>query len=109
VNNALFRIASLPAVAVFGLILTAGFNHSLNKTLPTLTLTSTDRQTLPAERTKLAGATTPNPQLRQALDIAFVTGFHDVIWISAALAFLSAAAAQMVSTKTAAELKGQPT
>jgi EmrB/QacA subfamily drug resistance transporter len=100
VNNAVSRIASLLAVAVFGLVLTAAFNHSLNKTLPTLTLTSTDRQTLPTERTKLAGATTPNPQLRQALDVAFVNGFHDVVWISAALAFLSALAAQMVSSKT---------
>jgi EmrB/QacA subfamily drug resistance transporter len=101
VNNAVSRIASLLAVAVFGLVLTAGFNHSLNKALPTVALSNTDRQSLPTERSKLAGATTADPQLRQALDIAFVHGFHDIIWISATLAFLSAVAAQIVSTRTA--------
>jgi EmrB/QacA subfamily drug resistance transporter len=106
VNNAISRIASLLAVAVFGLALTAGFNHSLNQALPSVALTSTDQQTLPTERTKLAGATTSNPQLRQALDLAFVDGFHDIVWISALLALLSALAAQMVSAKPKATLEG---
>jgi len=105
VNNAVSRIASLLAVAVFGLVLTAGFNHALDNSLHHLNLTPAAQQSLTTERSKLAGANTTNPQLRQALDTAFVAGFHDILWISAALAFLSAVSSQIVSTRPSATPK----
>ena len=55
------------------------------------------RRVVARERSKLAGAEVSDPQLRHAIDEAFVTGFHDVVWVSAGLALLSALTAQMVS------------
>jgi EmrB/QacA subfamily drug resistance transporter len=100
VNNAVSRMAALLAVAVFGLVLTAGFNHSLDGAVRQMAVSSENRQALARERAKLAGAEIEDPQLRVALDRAFVVGFHDVIWISAALAVLSAFSAQMLSPKS---------
>ena len=99
VNNAVSRIAGLLAVAVFGLIVTAGFNRSLDRSLRKISLTPAAQQTLTKERSKLAGAETTDLRLRHAMDEAFVAGFHDVIWVSVALAILSALCAQMVSTQ----------
>jgi MFS family permease len=99
VNNAVSRIAALLTVAVFGLILTAGFNHSLDRMIQRIAVSPANRQTIARERSKLAGAEIDDPQIRLALDEAFVDGFHDVIWISAALAMLSALSAQMLSRK----------
>jgi len=100
VNNAVSRIAGLLAVAVFGLIVTAGFNRSLDRSLQQIDLSPAARQALLKERSKLAGAETNDPRLRRAMDEAFVAGFHDVIWVAVALSALSALSAQMVSTQT---------
>jgi EmrB/QacA subfamily drug resistance transporter len=99
VNNAVSRIASLLAVAGFGLVLTAGFNRSLDKSLQHIDLSSVARQTVVRERAKLAGAEVDNPQLRLDFDRAYVAGFHEVLWICAALALLSALSAQTLSQK----------
>jgi EmrB/QacA subfamily drug resistance transporter len=99
VNNAVSRIAALLAVAVFGLVLTAAFNRSLDGAIRQMALSSANREALARERSKLAGAEIENPQLRLALDEAFVVGFHDVLWISAVFAMLGACSAQMLSSK----------
>jgi MFS family permease len=98
VNNAVSRIASLLAVAVFGLVLSAGFNRSLDRSLRAMELSSGARQTLDRERPKLAGAQTSDPRVRRAIDEAFVSGYDDVIWIAAGLALLSALGARMISS-----------
>jgi EmrB/QacA subfamily drug resistance transporter len=107
VNNAVSRIAALLAVAVFGLVLTAGFNRSLDGAVRQMVLSSANREALARERSKLAGAEIEDPELRLALDAAFVVGFHDVLWISAVLAMLGACSAQMLSARCAASTPAQ--
>ena len=94
VNNAVSRIAGLLAIAVFGLVLSAGFNHALDRSLPQLDLSPAARQDVDRQRPRLAGAETTDPRIRNAIDQAFVSGYRDVIWISVALALLSALSAQ---------------
>ncbi len=98
VNNAVSRIAGLLAIAVFGLVLSAGFNRSLNRSLSRIELSPGARQEVDRQRSRLAGAQTSDPRIRQAIDEAFVSGFRDVIWISVVLALLSTASAQMIGT-----------
>jgi EmrB/QacA subfamily drug resistance transporter len=100
VNNAVSRIAGLLAVAVFGLVLSAGFNRTLTRCLAPLRLSPALRQSAEAQRSKLAGAHIDDPRVARAFDEAFVSGYRDVIWISVAMALLSALSAQMVHSKT---------
>jgi EmrB/QacA subfamily drug resistance transporter len=97
VNNAVSRIAGLLAIAVFGLVLSFGFNKSLDRSLAQLQLTPDALQSISHERSKLAGAETSDDRLRQAINEAFVSGYHDVTWISVALAVISALSARMIS------------
>jgi hypothetical protein len=93
------RIASLLAVAVFGLALSAGFNRTLDRSLSRMQLSSSARQNAEMERTKLAGAQIGEPLIKHAFDEAFVSGFRDVVWISVGMALLSALSAQMIQSK----------
>jgi MFS family permease len=99
VNNAVSRIAGLLAVAVFGLILSAGFNRALGRSLAQMQLSPSLRQSAEGQRSKLAGAQISDPPLKLAFDEAFVSGYRDVIWISVGLALLSALSAQMIQSK----------
>jgi hypothetical protein len=54
-------------------------------------------------RSKLAGAQISDLSLERAFDEAFVSGYHDVIWISVGLALLSAVSAQLIQSKKRAE------
>ena len=99
VNNAISRIAGLLAVAVFGLTLSAGFNRALDKSLSQLELSPVLRESVDRERSKLAGLQTNDMRIRQAVDEAFLSGYRDVIWISVALAMLSALSAQMLDRR----------
>jgi EmrB/QacA subfamily drug resistance transporter len=101
VNNAVSRIAGLLAVAVFGLVLSAEFNRSLNRSLAQMQLSPSVRQSAEIQRSKLAGAQIRDLPLKHAFDEAFVSGYRDVIWISVGLALLSALSAQMVQSKNA--------
>jgi len=51
------------------------------------------------QRSMLAGAQIREPLVRHAFDEAFVSGYHDVIWISVGLAILSALSAQLIGAK----------
>ncbi len=99
VNNAISRIAGLLAVAVFGLILSAGFNRTLSRSLAQMQLSSSVRQSAEMQRSKLAGAQISEPTVRHAFDEAFVSGYRDVTWISVGLALLSALSAQAIESK----------
>jgi EmrB/QacA subfamily drug resistance transporter len=99
VNNAISRIAGLLAVAVFGLILSGGFNRALDKSLSPMGLSPVARRSVDRERSKLAGLQTSDLRIRHAVDEAFLAGYRDVIWISVALAILSALSAQMLRRK----------
>jgi EmrB/QacA subfamily drug resistance transporter len=99
VNNAVSRIAGLLAVAVFGLVLSAGFNRTLDRSLSRMQLSPSSRQSVEMQRSKLAGAQISEPLVMQAFDEAFVSGYRDVIWISVGLAILSALSAQLIGAK----------
>ncbi len=99
INNAVSRIAGLLAVAVFGLVLSAGFNRALNRSLAQIELSPVVRQSVELQRSKLAGAQISEPPLRRAFDEAFVSGYRNVIWISIGLALLSALSAQLIQSK----------
>lgn len=99
VNNAVSRIAGLLAVAVFGLILSAGFNRSLDRSLAQIELSPSLRQSVDMQRSKLAGAQIGNLPVQRAFDEAFIFGYREVIWLSFALALLSALSAQMIQSK----------
>ena len=99
VNNAVSRIAGLLAVAVFGLVLSARFNSTLNLSLSRMQLSSAVRQNVEMQRSKLAGAQIEDPLVMHAFDEAFVSGFREVIWISVGMALLSALSAQVIGSK----------
>jgi MFS family permease len=99
VNNAVSRIAGLLAVAVFGLILSVSFNRALDYNFARMQLSPSVRQSADRQRSKLAGAQISNTLAKRAIDEAFVSGYRDVIWISAGMALLSALTAQMIQSK----------
>ena len=99
VNNAVSRIAGLLAVAVFGLVLTAGFNRTLDRSLSRMRLSPSVRQSVERQRLKLAGAQIGEPLVMHAFDEAFVSGYRDVIWISVGMALLSALSARIIRPK----------
>ncbi|MGA8109782.1 MAG: MFS transporter [Acidobacteriaceae bacterium] len=99
VNNAVSRIAGLLAVAVFGLVLSAGFNRTLSRKLEAMQLTPAERESADRQRSKLAGASIREPAIRRAFDEAFVSGYRDVIRISVGLALLSALSAQAIQSQ----------
>lgn len=98
VNNAVSRIAGLLAVAVFGLVLSFGFNRALTHSLDQLSLSSEALQPIDQERSKLAGAQTSDPRVRLAINEAFLSGYHEILLISIALSVLSAFSARMISS-----------
>ncbi|MGC1869533.1 MAG: MFS transporter [Acidobacteriaceae bacterium] len=93
INNAVSRIAGLLAVAVFGWVLYASFNHSLNQRLIPLSLTSSERRAVDEQRPKLAAANSSDPRIRQAIAESFVSGYRVILWIAAGLSVASALSA----------------
>jgi EmrB/QacA subfamily drug resistance transporter len=107
INNAVSRLASLLAVAVFGAVLVTVFNHSLDRSLAPLALSPTVRAQIDAARPLLAAAHNPNPLVQRAITSSFVSGYHSVIWIAAGLAALSAIAASLLIEPRAPALAKQ--
>ncbi|MEO0408842.1 MAG: MFS transporter [Cyanobacteria bacterium P01_A01_bin.135] len=103
VNNAVSRVASLLAVALFGIVMLAMFGPSLATQLAALNLAPDAQQSLLAQSGNLAAIEIPtelDPDARQAvadgIAIAFVSGFRAVMGLAAALAALSAVAAALL-------------
>jgi len=63
VNNAVSRLASLLAVAVFGVVLVTVFNHSLDQRLTQLALSPDVRAQIDSARLLLAAAQNPQPMI----------------------------------------------
>ena len=98
VNNAVSRIAGLLAIAVFGLILSAGFNRALSRSLAQMQLAPSVRQNAEIQRSKLAGAQISDPLVSRPSMKPFVSGYREVIWISVGMALLSAWSAQVIQS-----------
>jgi hypothetical protein len=71
----------------------AGFNRTLSHSLAQMDLSPSVRRGAELQRSKLAGAQISTPMVKRAFDEAFVSGYRDVIWISVAMALLSALSA----------------
>jgi len=103
INNAVSRTAGLLAVAVLGIVMLHNFNRQLDRKLDMLTIPSEARQSLTAQRNRLAGAEVPKnvdpamgQALKQAVGEAFVYGFRHVMAVSMILALLSALSALLL-------------
>jgi EmrB/QacA subfamily drug resistance transporter len=103
VNNAVSRAAGLLSIAVFGIVMLQMFAHEFEQSLSKIPLPSGASSSLIAQRFNLAGVNIPadlDPTLReavrQAIDASFVSGFRELMLISAALAVLSAVAAALM-------------
>ncbi len=104
INNAMSRLASLLAVAVFGAILVTVFNHSLDRALNELALPHAVRAQVDAARPLLAAAHNPDPRVERAITESFVRGYRFVIWIATGLAALSSITAWLAIEPGATEL-----
>jgi EmrB/QacA subfamily drug resistance transporter len=103
VNNAISRAAGLLAIAVLGIAIFSVFDRSLTRRLTNVDVPPPLRQSLDAQRTRLAGIDLPEsipPRertlMRNAIDLAFVDGFRGIMFAGAALALGSALAALLL-------------
>jgi len=93
IDNAVSRIASLLAVAVFGALLTGVFQGALDRRLDHLAWSPAVRGKIEAQRSRLAAAETGDARGRRAIDEAFVAGYRSVLWVAAGLALASSLSA----------------
>jgi EmrB/QacA subfamily drug resistance transporter len=100
INNAVSQVASLIAIAVFGILLTFTFNASLKKQLQAGPVAAAARQQIWSERSKLAAIVTTDRSGEIAIRQAFVVGFRNVATLAALLALLSAGAAAWLIRNT---------
>jgi MFS family permease len=103
VNNAVSRTAGLLSIAVFGIVMLQTFARQFEQSLQKIPLPSGATRSLVAQRFNLGGVTIPRDleppvldSVRQAVDASFVSGFRELMLISAALAVLSAIAAALM-------------
>ena len=97
INNAISRLASLLSVAVFGVVLLTSFRHDLGRRLDQFHVPAGERQSIQAQRLRLAAVQTNDPRARRAVEEAFVYGFHRIIWLAVGLSLASAVCAQIVA------------
>jgi EmrB/QacA subfamily drug resistance transporter len=101
INNAVSRTASLLAIAILGIVVLAVFTNTLDHGLATLNVSSSVRQLIDAQNTRLTGITIPTSNVSQAtqaalkgtVDQAFISSFRVVALICSGLAIASALSA----------------
>jgi EmrB/QacA subfamily drug resistance transporter len=96
-NNAISRVASLLAVAVFGLILSNVFDRALDRKMSTLP--ADVRAQVDAQRNKLAGADVVDVDARRAVEESFLAGYRAIVWTAAILGVTSALSAAALIRK----------
>jgi EmrB/QacA subfamily drug resistance transporter len=97
VNNAVSRIAGLLAVAVFGLVLSAGFNRALSRRLDALSLSPSERQDVDRGRPSLAANESGNPLVNQAIAESFLSGYRIILWCAIGFTLASALSARRLN------------
>jgi EmrB/QacA subfamily drug resistance transporter len=104
VNNAVSRVASLLALALFGMIFSGLFHHQLRVKLQESSLPSETRTRIFDQRYKLAAIDSPEPEGARAVASAFVYSFRGVLLLASGMALLSSLAAGILirSEKSAA-------
>jgi EmrB/QacA subfamily drug resistance transporter len=100
INNAASRVAALMAVALFGIVMTMAFDLTLDLRLAQVQLPADVLRAIGEQRDKLAAIELPASagpdaiaSARNAIAIAFVSGFRWVMLLSALLCVASAAVA----------------
>ena len=100
VNNAMTRTASVFANAVVGALAIVFFSQALSGQVEDIALTTAAREAVMTQAVDLGNAQVPTTlgeenraAVSHAYRLSFVTTFQRIMWISAGLAWLSAAAA----------------
>jgi len=100
INNAVARVSGLLAIAVFGVFMVTEFSGHLNRNLANIAMPESSRGELRSNEIKLASLKAPAgvepataAAIKSSIVASFVFGFRLVMWICAALAVASAAAA----------------
>lgn len=97
VNNAVSRVGAALAIAVLGLVMGAGFGHALDARVERLELAAPLRQAVLVQRGRMGAIEAPtgaSPAVREAVEQAvaasLVTGFRQVMLVSAGMAAVGA-------------------
>ncbi len=96
INNAVSRLAGLLGVAVFGVLLIAVFNGSLDRRLGALSVAPEIKNRIHAQRAKLAAVETDDALGRRAIQDSFIDGYRTVLWCAFALALASSVTAALL-------------
>ena len=103
VNNAVSRVASLLAVALFGVVLVTVFSHALVQGLANVEMSDNARKALLAQSSRLAAIATDDAAAKKVIAEAFVAGFRRVAWMACAFAVVAAVCAQRIEGRVARE------
>jgi len=97
INNAMTRIASVFANAIFGALAVLFFSGALQKQISTMPLNAKDRQAIMQQATDLGNAKVPatisalnKPIIEKAYHAGFISAYSNIMRISATLGFLGA-------------------
>ncbi len=108
INNAVARVASVLAIAVFGIVMVKAFGWHLVRSLASYPLTPEDLAKIQSREVSLAAMQPPaglDPGIRaavtQSIDGAFVLGFRVVMGLCAALSLASSAVAWLMIPRIA--------
>ena len=93
VNNAVSRVASLLALALFGTIFSAMFAHELHSKLQTSNLAAEEKSRIFNQREKLAAIETGDAEEADLVGAAFVYSFRGIVGVATGLSLLSSVAA----------------
>jgi hypothetical protein len=96
INNAVSRVAGLLAIAVLGLVFATAFDGRLARGLDDLRLPAAERESVEAQRAKLAAATSEDVRVQRLIRDSFVGAYRVVLWTAVGLSVASALSAAVL-------------